>query len=197
MPGRGMREQQVFTAICTASPCQADCCSWLQEQSQHPAFQHTQPQHLALLRAPVLQAASAWELQLQHLHSHLTGHSSPQPCKKMRPASTTARLFLLTPLQSSLMANPPLLLWQEPVLQTAPSPVAPLPLLKPVCSRWRGAGRCLSRADSEESLPGWYRTISVFRVFFPIVKSTGVQALLHSTAFKNLGAILLFVPAAE
>lgn len=86
-----------------------------------------------------------------------------------------------------------------PVAKTC-SPNSPFPSSSPAPSQstqQQEAGTHLSGADSEEGPVPARQAVSVFRVFFLIESTGGVQALLHSSAFKNLCAILLFVPIAE
>lgn len=126
--------------------------------------------------------------------SQPTCNQLPTTTQQMRPAPLPAFLFLLTPLRSILMANPPSLLCQELCSPNSHFPSSsPAPSHKPVCAWQREASVHLS-ADRFTGRSCTGQSGLVF--FFLTVGSTGLQALLHST-FKMLGAILLFIPTTE
>lgn len=120
----------------------------------------------------------------------------PATTQQMRPAPPTACLFLLTHLRNSLMANPPSLLCQELCFPNNHFPSSsPAPSQACMClaarSWWASACRQIQRG----SCTG--RSGLVLSVFFSIVGSTSPQALLHSTTFKMLDAVLVFLLDAE
>lgn len=73
--------------------------------------------------------------------SQPTCNQLPTTTQQMRPAPPTAFLFLLTPLRSSLMANPPSLLCQELCSPNSHFPSSsPAPSHKPICAwQWEAS----------------------------------------------------------